>query len=115
MKNGVIEKKDGDTLIDIYNAFDLDGNQKRPLTCEELVLIFSIGKKIRETIGALNMPESIEEAMEYIKGYCMKHPYCDINGNVCRLYEKNTGRCFLCSDIIPADWEIDNGGKDGDQ
>lgn len=55
MKNGVIEKKDGDTLIDIYNAFDLDGNQNRPLTCGELVLIFSIGKKIRETSGALQI------------------------------------------------------------
>lgn len=61
------------------------------------------------------MPESVEAAMEYIKGYCLKHPYCEKNGNTYRLYEKATGRCFMCSDIIPADWEIDNGGKDGEQ
>lgn len=46
------------------------------------------------------MPESVEAAMEYIKGYCLKHPYCENNGNVCRLYEKATGRCFLCSDMM---------------
>lgn len=37
------------------------------------------------------MPESVEAAMEYIKGYCLKHPYCENNGNVCRLYEKQQG------------------------
>lgn len=48
MKNGIISPKDGDTLIEIYKAFDLYGNQKRPLTMEEQVLIFAIGKAIQE-------------------------------------------------------------------
>ena len=48
MRNGVIDKSDGDTLMEIYKAFDFDGNQRRPLTMEEQVLIFSIGKLIQE-------------------------------------------------------------------
>lgn len=48
MKNGIITPKDGDTLLEIYKAFDLYGNQKRPLTTEEQVLIFAIGKAIQE-------------------------------------------------------------------
>lgn len=48
MKNGIISPKDGDTLIEIYKAFDLYGNQKRPLKMEGQVLIFAIGKAIQE-------------------------------------------------------------------
>lgn len=48
MRNGIIDKSDGDTLLEIYKVFDLDGNQKRPLTAKEMVLIFSIGKLIQE-------------------------------------------------------------------
>ena len=48
MKNGIITHKDGDTLLEIYHSFDLYGNQKRPLTMEEQVLIFAIGKAIQE-------------------------------------------------------------------
>ena len=48
MKNGIITQKDGDTLLEIYNSFDLDGSQRRPLTMEEQVLLFAIGKAIQE-------------------------------------------------------------------
>lgn len=48
MHNGIITPKDGDTLLEIYKAFDLHGYQKRPLTMEEQVLIFAIGKAIQE-------------------------------------------------------------------
>lgn len=48
MKNGIITPKDGDTLLEIYHSFDLYGNQKRPLTMDEQVLIFAIGKAMRE-------------------------------------------------------------------
>ena len=48
MRNGIITPKDGDTLLEIYHSFDLYGNQKRPLTMEEQVLIFAIGKSIQE-------------------------------------------------------------------
>lgn len=48
MKNGIITQKDGDTLLEIYNSFDLDGSQRRPMTMEEQVLLFAIGKAIQE-------------------------------------------------------------------
>lgn len=48
MHNGIITPKDGDTLLEIYKVFDLYGYQKRPLTMEEQVLIFAIGKAIQE-------------------------------------------------------------------
>ena len=48
MRNGIITPKDGGTLLEIYKAFDLYGNQKRSLTMEEQVLIFAIGKAIQE-------------------------------------------------------------------
>lgn len=48
MHNGIITPKDGDTLLEIYHSFDLYGYQKRPLTMEEQVLIFAIGKAIQE-------------------------------------------------------------------
>lgn len=48
MKNGMITPKDGDTLLEIYRSFDLYGYQKRPLTMEEQVLIFAIGKAIQD-------------------------------------------------------------------
>lgn len=48
MRNGIITPKDGDALLEIYKAFDLYGNQKRPLTTEEQVLIFAIGKAMQE-------------------------------------------------------------------
>lgn len=48
MKNGIITPKDGDTLLEIYKAFDLYGYQNRPLTMEEQVLIFAIGKAIQQ-------------------------------------------------------------------
>lgn len=48
MKNGIITPKDGDTMLEIYKAFDLYGNQNRPLTMEEQVLIFAIGKAIQK-------------------------------------------------------------------
>ena len=48
MHNGIITPKDGDVLMEIYHSFDLYGKQKRPLTTEEQVLIFAIGKAIKE-------------------------------------------------------------------
>ena len=48
MRNGIITQKDGDTLLEIYKAFDLHGNQKRQLTTDEQVLIFAIGKAIKK-------------------------------------------------------------------
>lgn len=48
MRNGIITPKDGDALLEIYNSFDLEGRQRRPLTMEEQVLLFAIGKAIQE-------------------------------------------------------------------
>lgn len=53
------------------------------------------------------MCESIEEAMQYLKGYCNKHPTCEgRSGCGCRLYSSATKQCFLYNSPIPADWEI---------
>ena len=51
MKDGIIYKSDGETLKEIYRAFDIDGNLKRPLTIGEMVLIFAIVNKIIEHAG----------------------------------------------------------------
>lgn len=52
MKNGIIYKSDGDTLIEIYRALNIiDGTLERPLTMNEMVLLFAIGKKIQEEMG----------------------------------------------------------------
>lgn len=48
MKNGIISKADGDALLEMYKVFDINGIQRRPLTVEEMVLIFALGKKIQE-------------------------------------------------------------------
>lgn len=48
MKNGIITIEDGNALLEIYHSFDLYGHQKRPLTTEEQVLLFVIGKAIQE-------------------------------------------------------------------
>ncbi len=55
--------------------------------------------------------ESLEDAMEYIKGYCSKHKYCEQN---CRLYNEETGQCFISDDAIPCDWVIDKDGVKND-
>lgn len=53
--------------------------------------------------------KSLEDAMEYIKGYCSKHKYCEQN---CRLYNEETDKCFISDDAVPCDWVIDkDGGK----
>ena len=48
--------------------------------------------------------EILEDAMEYIKGYCSKHKKCKDN---CRLYNVNTNQCFLYDDAVPCDWIIE--------
>lgn len=48
MKNGIITIEDGNALLEIYHSFDLYGNQNRPLTMDEQVLLFAIGKGIQE-------------------------------------------------------------------
>lgn len=53
------------------------------------------------------MFDSIEKALKYIRGYCNKHGEC--KENYCRLYNPETGQCFICDGAIPGDWEIDSG------
>ena len=50
------------------------------------------------------MIDSIEKAMNYLKGYCHKHPECYTGTYECRLYNRDLKRCFLCTETIPADW-----------
>ena len=46
MKEGLVERSDGDRLMAIYQSFDLDGALRRPLTAGEMVLIFCLAKEI---------------------------------------------------------------------
>lgn len=50
MKNGQLERKDEDTLKEIYKKLAVDGYLKEPLTVEEQVLIYGISKWIRENV-----------------------------------------------------------------
>jgi hypothetical protein len=46
MKEGIVERSDGDQLMAIYQAFDIDGELRRPLTASEMVLVFCLAKEI---------------------------------------------------------------------
>lgn len=48
MKNGIICKEDGDALLEIYRAINIDGSLNRNLTTSEMVLIFALGRAIKE-------------------------------------------------------------------
>lgn len=67
------------------------------------------------TVEGVEEFSCIEDAMQYIKGYCNKHAYCAPKGTAsCRLYDEETGGCFLCNQVIPADWVISQEGEDAD-
>lgn len=51
MKNGIICKEDGDALLEIYRAINIDGSLNRNLTMEEMVLIFALGQVIKENFA----------------------------------------------------------------
>ena len=48
MKEGILEEKDGETLMEIYRAIDARGLLKRPLTIHEQVLLFGVASDIRD-------------------------------------------------------------------
>lgn len=50
MKNGIPEKSDADTLMDIYKKLNIDGTLNRPITTDEQVLIFCLAKWARESL-----------------------------------------------------------------
>ena len=50
MKNGKLERKDEDTLKEIYKKLTVDGYLKEPLTVDEQVLIYGVSKWIRENV-----------------------------------------------------------------
>ena len=74
MKNGIICKEDGDALLEIYRAINVwDGSLNRNLTMDEMVLIFALGRAIKEDfdgndhqITSYNAKKVIEE-LENIK------------------------------------------------
>lgn len=51
MKNGIVYKEDGEKLMDIYHLFNVDGSLKRELSVDEMILIYAVGKAIKERIG----------------------------------------------------------------
>lgn len=54
---------------------------------------------------------SIEEAMEFIKGYCTKHTSCTNKTSNCRLWDEVAGCCFLGNETVPCDWQIEKEGE----
>ena len=52
MKDGILEKKDGDILMGIYKTIDANGYLRRPLTIHEQVMLFGIAKDIQEGVIA---------------------------------------------------------------
>lgn len=46
MKNGILEEKDGEILMDIYRDIDARGLLKRPLDIHEQVLLFCVARDI---------------------------------------------------------------------
>ena len=52
VKNGIICKEDGETLLEIYRAINVwDGSLNRNLTMDEMVFIFALGHAIKENFG----------------------------------------------------------------
>ena len=50
--------------------------------------------------------KDVETAIDYIKGYCNKHPNC---GEHCRLYDAEDERCMFCDAYeagVPCDWKL---------
>ena len=89
-----------------YNSFGAIANAWMPLP-ERYT-----GQKSMIKVEKTGKNTCIEDAMQYIKGYCNKHIECAPEGTAsCRLYDEENGCCFLCNQVIPADWTID--GEDG--
>ena len=47
MKNGYLEAKDADALMQMYKKVDLEGMMREPFTTDEIVLLYSIAKSIK--------------------------------------------------------------------
>lgn len=57
------------------------------------------------TVEGVEEITCIEDAIQYIKGYCNKHIECSSEGMTpCRLYDEKNGCCFLYNQVVPADW-----------
>jgi hypothetical protein len=51
VKYGHIEMQDAETLKNIYRKFDIYGKQKKLLTVNEMVLIYTLGIWIKENVN----------------------------------------------------------------
>lgn len=48
MKNQILSKENGKKLVNIYRTIYADGTLKRPLTVDEMLLIYTIGNELRK-------------------------------------------------------------------
>ena len=55
------------------------------------------------------MKTKLEKAIEYIIGYCEKHPHCR---DGCKLYGDD-GECLFWKGESPIDWKLKDGDGDG--
>lgn len=59
MKYGILERKDGDTLMGVYQALDLDGTFRRELMVHEMVTLFAVADGIRK--GEIQTVQTLQE------------------------------------------------------
>ena len=52
-------------------------------------------------LPALEIPLTLKKALEYLKGYCNKHPFCDH----CKLYHDDG--CVFYNKVPPVDWDVE--------
>ena len=58
MKEGILERKDGMKLMGIYQALEIDGTLRRPLTPGEMVTLFGVANGIRK--GEIQTVETLK-------------------------------------------------------
>ena len=58
MKNGILERKDGEKLLGIYRAFNVDGSLWRRLMADELVTLYGVAQGIKK--GEIQTVETLK-------------------------------------------------------
>ena len=58
VKNGILERKDGEKLMGIYQALEIDGTFRRPLTPGEMVTLFGVAQGIKK--GEIQTVETLK-------------------------------------------------------
>lgn len=74
MKNGFLEAHDADALMRMYKKVDIEGMMRERFTAEEIVLLYSIAKSIKEhkiinnTTPSVGKKEMVDHPAHYNQG-----------------------------------------------